>query len=95
VDRPPEFVEAFASLDRARLTRMGEAARSTQLDARQLLGQYVEALWRDVQRSGERPDIGEKYRALAVVRELTRSLTTVAFDAVHGDRSPLGPRPGA
>lgn len=94
MDRPPEFVTAFASLDRARLTRMNEAARSTQLDARQLLRQYVEALWQDVQRSGERPDVGEKYQALAIVRELTRSLATVAFDAVHDNRSPLGPGPG-
>jgi hypothetical protein len=93
VDRPPEFVEAFASLDYARLTRMEEAARSAQLDARQLLREYVEALWRDVERSGERPEVGEKYQALAVVRELVRSLTTVAFDAVHDGRSPLGPRP--
>jgi hypothetical protein len=93
VDGPPEFVEAFASLDRARLTRMGEAARLAQLDARQLLRQYVEALWLDVERSGERPEVGEKYQALAVVRELVRSLTIVAFDAVHDGRSPLGPRP--
>jgi hypothetical protein len=93
VDRPPEFVEAFASLDRARLTRMGEPARSAQLDARQLLRQYVEALWQDVERSGERPDVGEKYHALGMVRELVRSLTTVAFDAVHDGRTPLGPRP--
>jgi hypothetical protein len=93
VDRPPEFVEVFASLDRARLTRMGQAARSAQLDARQLLRQYVEALWLDVERSGERPEVGEKYHALAVVRELVRSLTTVAFDAVHDDRAPLQPGP--
>jgi hypothetical protein len=93
VDCPPEFVEAFASLDRARLSRMDEPARSAQLEARQLLRQYVEALWRDVERSGERPDVGEKYLALAVVRELVRSLATVAFDAAYDSRSPLGPRP--
>jgi hypothetical protein len=40
-----------------------------------------------VQRAGERPDIGEKYQALAIVRGLTRSMTTVAFDAVY-DRQP-------
>jgi hypothetical protein len=93
VDPPSEFVEAFASLDRARLTRMEEAERSAQLDARQLLRQYVEALWHAVERSGERPEVGEKYHALAVVRALVRSLTTVAFDAVYDGRSPLGPRP--
>jgi hypothetical protein len=92
VDRPPEFVEVFAALDRARLTRMGEAARSAQLDARQQLSQYVEALWHDVERSGERPEVGEKYQALALVRELVRSLTSVAFDAVHDGRTPLQPQ---
>jgi hypothetical protein len=79
----PEFVETFASLDRARLTRMDEGARQEQLDARQALQRYVEALWLDVQRAGERPDVGEKYHALGVVREFTRALTTVAFDAVY------------
>lgn len=87
MDRTQDFVESFAELDRARLTRMDEAARSSQLDARQLVRQYVEGLWQDVQRCGERPEIGEKYHALALVRELTRSLTTVAFDAVYDARS--------
>jgi len=36
-----------------------------------------------VQRSGEHPDVGDKYRALATVRELARSLTVVAFDVNH------------
>jgi hypothetical protein len=93
MDTPVDFVEAFASLDKARLSRMSETARSAQLDARQLLRQYVDALWGDVERSGERPEVGEKYQALATVRELVRSLTTVAFDAVHDGRSPLGPQP--
>jgi hypothetical protein len=83
---PEELVDSFASLDRARLTRMDELVRERQLIARQVLLEYVEALWQDVQRSGERPDVGEKYRALATVRELARSLSDVAFDAVY-DRS--------
>jgi hypothetical protein len=85
---PEELVDTFASLDRARLSRMSEAAREGQLHARQALLEYIEALWQDVQRSGERPDIGEKYQALAVVRELTRSLSAVAFDATYERRSP-------
>ncbi len=85
---PEELVDSFASLDRARLTRMSEPARESQLTARQILLEYVEALWEDVQRSGERPDIGEKYEALATVRELARSLSEVAFDAVYDSRSP-------
>lgn len=93
MERPPDFVEAFASLDRARLTRMDEAARARQFDARQAVQQYVEALWQDVQRSGERPDVGDKYHALAVVRAFTRSLTTVAFDAVYDGQS-RDPAPG-
>jgi hypothetical protein len=82
-----EFVETFASLDRARLTRMDETDRERQLIARQVLLEYVETLWEDVQRSGERPDIGDKYQALTTVRALTRSLSSVAFDAVY-DRWP-------
>ena len=89
---PPDFVEAFASLDQARLTHMSGEARQLQLDARQLVWQYVDALWQDVQRAGERPEVGDKYHALGVVRSLTRSLRTVAFDAVY-DADPLDTEP--
>jgi hypothetical protein len=85
---PDELVDTFASLDRARLTRMSESAGERQLNARQVLLEYVEALWHDVQRSGEHPDIGEKHQALAIVRALTRSLSTVAFDAIYDRRPP-------
>ena len=88
----PDFVETFASLDRARLTHMDSEARQQQLDARQLVWEYVDALWQDVQRAGERPEVGDKYRALTVVRSLTRSLRTVAFDAVY-DAEPRDPEP--
>lgn len=88
MQHPEELVDAFASLDRARLTRMSETERQSQLDGRQAFLDYVEALWQDVQRAGERPDIGEKYEALTIVRELTRSLTAVAFDAVYNQQSP-------
>jgi hypothetical protein len=88
VTDPEDLVTAFASLDRARLTRMSEADRAQQLEARQALLNYAEALWQDVQRAGERPDVGEKYQALATVREMARSLTAVAFDAVY-DRPSL------
>jgi hypothetical protein len=83
VDDRPEFVDVFASLDRARLSRMDHDAQSDQLAAREVIRHYVEALWQDVQRSGEHPDVGDKYRALATVRELARSLTVVAFDVNH------------
>ncbi|TWF75354.1 hypothetical protein FHX44_111238 [Pseudonocardia hierapolitana] len=86
--RPEELVEAFAALDRARLTRMSEPDRERQLIARQALLEYVETLWDDVQRSGERPDIGEKYQALSTVLALIRSLTSVSFDAVYDRWSP-------
>jgi hypothetical protein len=83
MDSRPNFIDAFASLDRARLSRMDRAAWSEQLDAREAVRHYVEALWQDVQRSGESPEIGEKYQALATVRDLVRSLTIVAFDLAH------------
>ena len=88
----PDFVKTFASLDRARLTHMDGEARQQQLDARQLVWEYVDALWQDVQRAGERPEVGDKYRPLTVVRSLTRSLRTVAFDAVY-DAEPRDPEP--
>jgi hypothetical protein len=88
VQLPEDLIASFAALDRARLTRMDERARAEQLDARQALLDYLEALWQDVQRAGEHPDVGEKYRALAGVRELTRSLTAVAFDAVYDPQTP-------
>jgi hypothetical protein len=83
VEHPQELAEAFASFDRARLTRMSESARTEQLEARQLLYDYVNGLWQDVHRSGERPVVGEKYEPIAVIRELTRALRAVAFDAVY------------
>jgi hypothetical protein len=85
---PEEIVTSFAALDRARLTRMSERQRQRQLDARQALLDYVESLWQDVERAGERPETGEKYESLAVVRELARSLTAVAFDAVYDRQTP-------
>jgi hypothetical protein len=96
MDDTPTFVNAFASIDRARLIRVDKETRQQQLDARQVVRQYVEALWQDVARSGERPEVGDKYHALAVVRELTRTLTDVAFDAVYDVQSqlPAEPRPG-
>jgi hypothetical protein len=88
VQLPEELVEMFATLDRARLTRMGEPARAEQLAARQAMLDYVEALWQDVRRAGERPDVGDKYEALAIVRELSRSMTSVAFEAVYDQQAP-------
>ncbi len=88
----PDFVKTFATLDRARLTHMNGEARQQQLDARQLVWEYVDALWQDVQRAGERPEVGDKYLALTVVRSLTRSLRTVAFDAVY-NAEPRDPEP--
>ena len=88
MQRPEEIIASFASLDRARLTRMGEGERADQLAARQALLEYVEALWQDVCRSGERPDVGDKYEALAAVRELAGALRAVAFDAVYDRQSP-------
>ena len=83
MEHAQELIEAFASFDRARLTRMGESVGAEQLQARQLLYDYVDGLWQDVQRSGERPAVGQKYEAIAVVRELARALRGVAFDAVY------------
>jgi predicted DNA-binding transcriptional regulator YafY len=83
MDSRPDFIAAFASIDRARLSRMDEATWSAQLDAREAVRHYVEALWQDVERSGENPGNGEKYEALAIVRDFVRSLTVVAFDVTH------------
>jgi hypothetical protein len=88
VQLPEELVEMFATLDRARLTRMSEPARGEQLAARQAMLDYVEALWQDVRRAGERPDVGDKYEALAVVRELSRSMASIAFEAVYDQQAP-------
>ena len=89
----PDFIDTFASIDRARLSRMDHDAWSAQLDAREVVRHYVESLWQDVERSGENPQIGEKYQALAIVRDLVRSLTIVAFDVTH-DGAATGPESG-
>jgi hypothetical protein len=75
-------VEAFASFDRARLMAADDITRASQLAARQLLYDYTDSLWHDIERAGERPAVGEKYHAVAVVRELTSALRTTAFEAV-------------
>lgn len=85
---PEDLVDSFAALDRARLARMSDPVRARALDARHAPLEYVEALWQDVHRAGEHPDIGQKYLALAVVRELTQSLTAVAFAAVYDREFP-------
>ena len=66
MDGRPAFIEDFAAIDRARLSRMDDAAGSAQLDAREALRHYVEGLWHDVERSGEHPETGAKYEALRV-----------------------------
>lgn len=78
-----DLADAFGPFDRARLVRMSQAGRASQLDARQLLYDYVDGLWADVRRAGERPGVGEKYQAIAAMRELTGVLRTVAFEAVY------------
>jgi hypothetical protein len=82
-DTASDLVDAFGSFDRARLIRMSETDRARQLDARQLLYDYVNALWADVERAGERPAVGEKYQAFAAMRELITGLRTTAFEAVY------------
>jgi hypothetical protein len=62
---------------------MSEAGRASQLAVRQLLHDYVEGLWADIEQAGERPAVGEKYQAIAAMRELTRALRAVAFEAVY------------
>ncbi len=78
-----DLVKAFAPFDRARLRRMSQDARAGQLAARELLCEYVERLWEDVERAGERPAVGEKYQAITDMRELTQALRTTAFEAVY------------
>ena len=83
MDNRPDFIAAFAAIDRARLSRMDDDTGSAQLEAREVVRHYVEALWQDVERAGESPEQGEKYEALSIVRDLVRSLTIVAFDVTH------------
>lgn len=78
-----DLADAFGPFDRARLSRMSEADRASQLDARQLLHDYVDGLWTDIKRAGERPALGDKYAAIAAMRELTGALRTVAFEVVY------------
>jgi hypothetical protein len=93
MDTRPEFIATFASIDRARLSRMDPTTWPAQLDAREAVRHYVEMLWQDVERAGENPGGGEKYQALAIVRDLVRSLTIVAFDVTH-DAAAAQPEPG-
>ncbi|MDQ4009351.1 MAG: hypothetical protein M3228_01295 [Actinomycetota bacterium] len=78
-----DLANAFGPFDRVRLVRMSEAGRADQLEARQLLYDYVDGLWADIKRSGESPTAGDRYQAIAAMRELTGMLRTVAFEAVY------------
>lgn len=77
------LADAFGSFDRARLGRMSEADRASQLGARQLLHDYVDGLWADITRAGERPALGDKYAAVAAMRELTGALRAIAFESMY------------
>lgn len=77
------LADAFGPFDRVRLDRMSEADRASQLDARQLLHDYVDGLWADIERAGERPAVGDKYAVIAAMRELTETLRTIAFESVY------------
>jgi hypothetical protein len=82
-DTASDLADAFGSFDRARLIRMIETDRASQLDARQLLYDYINALWADIERAGERPAVGEKYQAIAAMLELITALQTTAFEVVY------------
>jgi hypothetical protein len=62
---------------------MSEADRASQLGARQLLHDYVDGLWADITRAGERPVPGDRYAAVAAMRELTGTLRAIAFESVY------------
>ena len=79
-----ELAGEFEPFDRARLAHSDAASRAQQLAARQLLYDYLDELWRDVERAGERPSVGEKYSAIASLRELLAALRAAAFEAVYG-----------
>jgi hypothetical protein len=87
VHRPTDLLEAFASLEGAHLIHIDPAAGFAQLDARHPAAARRGALWQDVWRSGERPVIGDQCRALSLVRELSRSVITVALVTVHDGRA--------
>jgi len=69
--------------DQARHVLLSEVGRVSQQDARQLLYDYMDGLWADITRAGERPAVGGKYQAIAAMRELTGVLRTIAFEAVY------------
>jgi len=85
-----ELAEAFGPFDRARLGHADPASRAEQLAARQHLYDYVDELWKDVDRSGESPTGSEKYEAISSLRELTKALRGAAFEAVYGAADPAG-----
>ncbi|HEX4248484.1 MAG TPA: hypothetical protein VH008_11540 [Pseudonocardia sp.] len=80
-----ELAEAFAPFDRNRLENTDPAARAGQLAARQLFYDYIDELWKDVERAGERPAVGEKYQAITNLRDLAQALRSTAFEAVYGN----------
>jgi hypothetical protein len=79
-----ELAEAFTPFDRPRLVNCDTASRVAQLAARQALYDYVDELWKDIDRAGEHPEVGEKYLAITSLRELTQVLRSTAFESVYG-----------
>lgn len=86
-----ELAEAFEPFDRARLAHSDPQYRAAQLSARQVVYDYVEELWNDVERAGEQPSVGEKYQAIASVRGLITALRATAFEAVYGSEGDARP----
>jgi hypothetical protein len=64
---------------RSSLPCPNERVGVSQLDARQLLYDYVDGLRADITRTGERPAVGNKYQAIVAMRELTGGAATIAF----------------
>ena len=79
-----ELAEAFALFDRPRLVNCDSPSRIAQLEARQALYDYVDELWKDIDRAGEHPSVGEKYQAITNLRELAQVLRSTAFESVYG-----------
>jgi hypothetical protein len=83
-NRRLEIVEAFVPFDRARLAHSSEPLRAAQLAARQLIYEYIDQLWRDIDRSGESPSGGEKYQAVRYMLDLAKVLRGTAFESLYG-----------
>lgn len=76
-----ELIDAFAEHDATGLAALDEAGRAAQLQARQALYDYVDAIWEGAKARDLDPAVRPEWNAVAGLRDLATALVEQASQA--------------